>query len=444
MDVKVFEATDMASGLNMVRKELGPDALIISTRTLKSGKLGVLGKSVFEITAASESPQSPSHVSKNSSLPTGHLQYRKNSITSNVDETDMLSMLNTKEAPSTPLSTVPNETLRKTESVSSHVPPVQETLKKEIDDLKELVQNLAGEVNRCGEKIEVKTSTPSFSAADTNIALHNLFKNEKATRDPITQSLLSHGINLKNAYTLTGMIKEEIENTPSSSYSMENCTRKVLQELIKTSDTLFDTPRKQKRIAFIGPTGVGKTTTLAKIAAQYLTSVSTSIALITIDTYRIAAVEQLKVYGELMDIPVDVVISPRQLDQALFKHRDKDLILIDTAGRSPRDEYAFEELSTYFLPDFQIQNHLVLSATTREEELSEIYRQFSKLSISDLILTKTDECSQLGVIINFQLEHNLPLSFVTNGQRVPEDLIVAESQKLGELIIPVSEGILYD
>ncbi len=442
MDVKVFEATDMASGLNMVRKELGPDALIISTRTLKSGKLGVLGKSVFQITAASEAHQSQNHVPRKSSLPTGHLQYRKNSIASNVDEPDMLSMLKTKEAPSTSLSTAPKETLIKTESVSSHVPPVQETLKKEIDDLKELVQNLAGEVNRYGEKIEVKTSTPSFSAADTNIALHNLFKNEKATRDPITQSLLSHGINLKNAYTLTGMIKEEIENTPS--YSMENCTRKVLQELIKTSDNLFDNPSKQKRIAFIGPTGVGKTTTLAKIAAQYLTSVSTSIALITIDTYRIAAVEQLKVYGELMDIPVDVVISPRQLDQALFKHRDKDLILIDTAGRSPRDEYAFEELSTYFLPDFQIQNHLVLSATTREEELSEIYRQFSKLSISDLILTKTDECSQLGVIINFQFEHNLPLSFVTNGQRVPEDLIVAESQKLGELIIPVSEGILYD
>ena len=145
-----------------------------------------------------------------------------------------------------------------------------------------------------------------------------------------------------------------------------------------------------------------------------------------------------------MNLPVDVVINPRQLDQALFRHRDKELILIDTAGRSPHDAMSFKELSTFFLPDFGIENHLVLSATTRDKELFKICNQFNKLPISNTIMTKIDECSDLGVILNLQLETGLPLSYITNGQRVPEDLIEAAQHDIAQLIIPTSEGILHD
>ncbi len=448
MHVKVFEATDMASGLSMIRKELGPDALIISTRTVKNGKLGVLGKSILEITAATDSKPQKRTTSRNISPPqkmsNEHRLYRQNGLPEedyplDLDESsvtgDLFNMKNKR-----PLQ---NDTVDQT---SLPQPPNQipEEFKKEMTELKKMVLNLSGEMDRYGKKIDGEHDKSALSALETNIALQNLFQNEKNTRDPITNFLLSYGINLKNALALTAKVKSTLENTASQEI-IEDTARRVISDLIKPAVLpTFKQSGNQRRIAFVGPTGVGKTTTLAKIAAQYLTTVSDSIALITIDTYRIAAVEQLKVYGELMNIPVDVVINPRQLDQALFQHRDKDLVLIDTAGRSPHDSLSFEELATFFLPDFDIENHLVLSSTTRESELTEICKQFSKLDITNLIMTKTDECSKLGVILNLQLESGIPLSYITNGQRVPEDLIEANQQKLAELIIPISEGILHD
>lgn len=207
---------------------------------------------------------------------------------------------------------------------------------------------------------------------------------------------------------------------------------------------LFDSGGDQQRIALIGPTGVGKTTTLAKIAASYLTAHSHSIALITIDTYRIAAVEQLKVYGEIMHLPVDVVITPDQLKRAIEKHQDKDLILIDTAGRSPRDTFCIAELTTFLSPELNIDKHLVLSATTREVELLNTIERFNSLGISNTIFTKIDECSNLGVLLNIQIQNDNPLSYVTNGQRVPEDLVEISENRVAELIMSQHEGHLHD
>ena len=218
----------------------------------------------------------------------------------------------------------------------------------------------------------------------------------------------------------------------------------TIQDLIEVAPPGFKPKANQHRIAFVGPTGVGKTTTLAKIAASYLGKHSNSIALITIDTYRIAAVEQLKVYGEIMHLPVEVVITPEQLEKAINKHSDKDLILIDTAGRSPRDEFCIEELSTFLKPELEIEKHLVLSAATRENELIEIIRCFEKLTVSNTIFTKIDECSKLGILLNVQIQNSNPLSYLTNGQRVPEDLIEISPKIVAELIMSQHEGSMND
>lgn len=201
---------------------------------------------------------------------------------------------------------------------------------------------------------------------------------------------------------------------------------------------------RQHRIALVGPTGNGKTTTLAKIAANFLGNHSTSIGFITIDTYRIAAVEQLKVYGDIMNIPVEVVLSPEQLENALLKFRDKDLVLIDTAGRSPQDNLCIEELSSFLRPDLYIKKHLVLSAATRKTELFEAIQRFAVLGLDNAIITKIDECINIGILLDIQIREKIPFSYVTNGQRVPEDIIEADKSVLTQLIMSPGKGLPYE
>jgi flagellar biosynthesis protein FlhF len=166
--------------------------------------------------------------------------------------------------------------------------------------------------------------------------------------------------------------------------------------------------------------------------------------LITIDTYRIAAVEQLKVYGEIMRIPVVVVISPDQLAEAIERHRDKELILIDTAGRSPQDQLCIEELGSFLRPELNIDKHLVLSAATRENEILATIERFENIGITHTIFTKIDECTQLGILLNVQIQNTNPLSYVTNGQRVPEDLIELSPKLVAELIMAQHIGTMHD
>ena len=148
-----------------------------------------------------------------------------------------------------------------------------------------------------------------------------------------------------------------------------------------------------------------------------------------------AAVEQLKVYGEIMRLPVEVVIKPQELDLALEKFRDHDLILIDTAGRSPRNSVDLEEMAAFFRPDLGIEHHLLLPATAREREIEEIIRRFGILPISNFIFSKIDECGQLGVLLNVHYKNDTPISFLTNGQRVPEDLIMPSPSAIADLIM---------
>jgi len=145
-----------------------------------------------------------------------------------------------------------------------------------------------------------------------------------------------------------------------------------------------------------------------------------------------------------MRLPVDVVITPEQLKLAIEKHQDKDLILIDTAGRSPKDGLCIAELAPFLSPELNIDKHLVLSATTREVELLNTIERFNTLGITNTIFTKTDECTNLGILLNIQTQNSNPLSYVTNGQRVPEDLVEVSQNRVAELIMSQNEGLLHD
>jgi flagellar biosynthesis protein FlhF len=444
MQVKVFESTDMASGLKLVRKELGPDALILSTRTVRSGKLGLLGKQILEITAAidTEWPRQPE---KNKPSPGPQPPLEHQAYTSNSGRAQSTPLEDREATAVMPSFKIGARNERPKQTPTQQPPPAEDSprIRQEFDELKGMVKSLAGEIARLGRGSAIDKGPARNACLAGNNLLHQKLQSSGHPR--VLDLLLSHGINRETARTISGFAKDSLSEADlTDEQRLYGFLQTTISDILEVRRPDCERTDRQHRIALVGPTGVGKTTTLAKIAADYLSKHSSSIALITIDTYRIAAVEQLKVYGEIMHLPVDVVLTPLQLEQAIARHQEKDLILIDTAGRSPRDSLSIDELATFLHPDLDVTKHLVLSATNREEELAETITRFAPLGIDCTIFTKVDECISLGIILNTQIHNGSPISYITNGQRVPEDIFPADNRKIAELIMPNPEGIFHD
>lgn len=187
--------------------------------------------------------------------------------------------------------------------------------------------------------------------------------------------------------------------------------------------------------ALIGPTGVGKTTTLAKIAARFVLDQGISAALITADTYRISAVEQLKTYSDILGLPLEIVYSPSELRLAIRKYEKKQLILIDTAGRSQHNEYQMKELQELLKTNSRIEKHLVISSTTKESDALDILEKFSACKPDRIIFTKTDETMSSGIILNMLHKRGIALSYLANGQSVPDDIFPADAESLADVLL---------
>lgn len=479
----------MASGLKKIKQELGPDALILSTKTIRHGKLGLLSKPMLEITAAVDNEftenrkpeQATASFEVNREEKNGFQFSQRDNQTSfqHVVSDPVEQYLGSppepvkvkdrpqKLAPETPVEPPQQECFRAypSDDFEAEKPRLEPRYEKpqtiatserkngaiesEVNELKQLVRELAGQISELSNKPEkAAAQLPDINASAIRIPNKQYISKVTAGQlqgDFILSQLIEKGINVETARTITSFLRESLTDEELCNADIvQNAIIGILQSLIEVCPPDFTDCTGQRRIALVGPTGVGKTTTLAKIAASYIQQHSKSIALITIDTYRIAAVEQLKVYGEIMHLPVEVVITPDQLHHAFAKHQDKDLILIDTAGRSPRDTISIEELETFFRDQQNIEKHLVLSATTRENEIVETISQFDRLDITNTIFTKIDECTSLGVLLNAQVQNTNPISYVTNGQRVPEDLLQISSQIVAELIMSYDEGSMHE
>jgi flagellar biosynthesis protein FlhF len=199
--------------------------------------------------------------------------------------------------------------------------------------------------------------------------------------------------------------------------------------------------------ALVGPTGVGKTTTLAKLAADFQLRQKRSVGLITTDTYRAAAVEQLRTYARIMDLPVEVAATPAEMDAAIERLSDRDLVLIDTAGCSPRDSTQLRQLQSVLAAAHPSEVMLVLSCVADLEGLAVAARAFAASRPTGLILTKVDEAPQLGRLPDWLAACRLPLSYVTTGQNVPGDLEPTSAIQLAKLLLPelwnATEGVPY-
>lgn len=207
--------------------------------------------------------------------------------------------------------------------------------------------------------------------------------------------------------------------------------QKILGGILERPEPLAIKSNGKPTVALmIGPTGVGKTTTLAKIAANYSLNQKLKVAVITADTYRIAAVEQLKTYTEILDIPLEILYTPQEIKGAVQRFHDKDLVLVDTAGRSFRDRKQFEEVKQLVEAAEPDEIYLVLSATISWHNCKEILDNYKFLKEYKLIFTKLDEAASVGIILDAKHYTGHPLSYLTMGQNVPDDIEVANAGQL--------------
>ena len=209
-----------------------------------------------------------------------------------------------------------------------------------------------------------------------------------------------------------------------------------LKKMMKVSPGLHYAQKKPNIWTLVGPTGVGKTTTVAKLAALCSLKLGMKVGLVTLDTFRIAATEQIKVYGRIMDLPTCVASNSGEFSEVLAALKDQDIILVDTVGRSPRDNDNMADLEAILAGGPNATCHLVMACPTRDQDQQEVMRSFGRLKPKTLIYTKLDETNIYGPILNQVVRSGLPVSYVTLGQKVPDDLEEASREMLVKRLMP--------
>lgn len=373
MKVKNFIASDIKEAMIKVRNEMGKDAIIIHTRKIrKKGIKGIFGKSDIEILAAIEEKSAE----------------KKQEI-----------VLEKKE------KVIDINSMQREKLKSKHE---FEVINNEINDLKAMLKDVLSRVDE----------TPDSA--------------EKVDLDQVCINMLENDVAKPIVYTLSNSVKAKYDGESGDLY------KKRIMEEVKLSLGVpysIESNEGQKICVLVGPTGVGKTTTLSKIAARLTLVENRSVALITADTFRIAAVDQLKTYAEILGIPLTVIYENYEIENAIQKYRDKDVILIDTAGRNHKDVELIQDIN------FLIENiddpdvFLVLSMTTSYKNLVSIIDSYKFLEDYKLIFTKLDESSSLGNILNIKMMTGKELSYTTFGQSVPDDIEVADIGKITNRII---------
>ncbi len=216
--------------------------------------------------------------------------------------------------------------------------------------------------------------------------------------------------------------------------SLRSSIKSVLKDLIKCRDGI-EFKNSQTRVIFIGPTGVGKTTTIAKIISIYSYKYDKKVAVITNDTYRLAAVKQLERFCQLIPAPIQVCETPSEIEAARQKFKDFDLIVADTAGRSQKNMMSIVELRKIISAFEPNEVHLVISAGTDSETLNQIVTNFSPCGFNRIVLTKLDEAVKVGIILDSLAQTNAEVSFITKGQRVPQDIEIADQERITSIIV---------
>lgn len=439
MLVKTFQAASMAEALRMVKAELGPDAMILSTKKEKTGGiLGFFSKQAYRVTAAIDPARKPAPP------PAAPAPYREPPVRERTAREEMESSM------LAPLARELKDLREKVEALSRREEETRNEEKADDGDqnsarqessfnLKNIPRSDLEEI----KKLLLTTLTKSQEGGIKNVewpaageaASPEMQSGKELLPEdsPLAKELARNGVSTDLIRTIIDTLNTL--SPESESQSINSRFSEALGRLIKFAGTLKLKKNSPRIIALVGPTGVGKTTTTAKLAAMYALNRGNKVALITMDIFRVGAVEQLKTYSRIMGIPLEVASTPKELETMVKKHSACDLIFIDTAGRSHKDKEKLDEMKSFFEHKIPVEVYLCLSATTKDRELEEILHRFSIFQISKVVFTKIDESESLGNMVNLLMKDNLSIAYFTTGQRVPEDIEVATSAKLAEMIL---------
>jgi flagellar biosynthesis protein FlhF len=405
----------MKEALRQIRQELGEEALIISTREMTAP----LGRKFVEVTAAAEDSKVPVKQER-----PAEPQPRKSAERLEPSEAEKGADL-------------AEQILQNRHLLSESLKP----LKDEIFQLRSIVNELRRASN-VQPKVdleplheEVRGLKRLFNSLSRSVDFDKLVHYSQPLKD-IYHLLVSNEVEESISLGLIEMLEERLEDAEKHDPST---VRKAVHELIESSISaakpVILNQRRPTVMAFVGPTGVGKTTTIAKLAARCTLQMKKKVTLITIDTYRIAAVEQLKTYAKIMDLPIFVCYNVEDMRRTIRESADSALILIDTAGHSQTDAEQVKDLRTYFSGKDGIDVLLVLSATTKSNDLKDITDRFSVVGASKLVFTKLDETTTYGPLLNETVRTRLPIGYFTTGQNVPDDIETATPAKLARMIL---------
>ena len=467
MQIKKYEAQNLKDAIEAVKRELGPDAIILQTKTNKKG-FGLLSGRSVEVTAAvSEKDISKKKKFENRLDSETREEFRKmpasrmNQITEKyVDQRKKLRSKNKKSTEEkVSLSRGPSRVSTMAPHPKTRVPYVdidqgEESVVAKESILRKTTQlfsglsgmssekNLKDEIDQLKKKMEDIEKTEAVAKGASAIQSDG-FSHRGLT--DVFELLLVNGVGTREAYELVKKVSFEIGAKETS--NDEVISDQLAHEIMESTETisLLDGLKRKEStdgqfiepqiIAFIGPTGVGKTTTVAKIASDAVLNRKLKVALINVDQFRIGAEGQLKTYAQILRIPLKSVGTEDQLNAAIRDFRKYDLVLIDTTGRSQRDTDALNQQKKLLQECHSVRTELVLSATTRDSELTDIGKRFSNFHPEGIIFSKLDEAISFGAIYNLSRRLKLPLIYFTTEQKVPEDIEPATQERMAALLM---------
>ncbi|AUM96441.1 TPA: flagellar biosynthesis protein FlhF [Clostridium botulinum] len=402
MKIKKYVVNDMNEAMTRIRYELGTDAIIISQRKVrKGGFLGLFSKKSLEVTAAIDNyskgkkhnSNTEDKINKGNNIEVikRMIEERNNNIKydDNIDhDTNILDsyreILESK-----------SESFENKRSKGKELTETKD-LMNEIRDLKKIVKDIGK-----NEK----------SYEDENSSLVNFFKDLDLEEEFIEKIIKK-----------VGDLEDNLEEREK--------IKRVIKNTIDIRSNSVD-----KVTVLVGPTGVGKTTTIAKLAGKLSLIDKKKVGLITIDTYRIGAVEQLKTYADIMNIPFKVVFSIKDMEKSIIDLDYCDVILVDTTGRSSKNMMQISELRAFIEKIKEKSVHLVISASTKNKDIETIIKGYTILEYENIIITKLDETSTYGSILTILDKGKKPISFITTGQDVPDDIKEGNKEEIAKIVL---------